>query len=46
MQITEDARAMTQAATVVRLPSGVVLEVPPTTSPHWAAALARALEEA
>lgn len=46
VQITEDARVVSEAAIVVRLPSGVVLEVPPGASPHWAAALARALEEA
>jgi transposase len=46
VQITEDARAVSEAVVVVRLPSGVVLEVPPTASPHWTAALARALEEA
>ena len=46
VQIAEDTQTMTEAVIVVRLPGGVVLEVPPTVSPHWAAALARAFEEA
>ena len=45
VQITEEARASMEAVIVVRLRSGIVLEVPAAAPPRWAAALARALEE-
>ena len=45
VQITDDARTAGEAVIVVRLMSGIVLEVPPAASPRWAAALVRALDE-
>jgi transposase-like protein len=45
VQITDGARVASEAVVVVRLMSGIVLEVPPAASPRWAAALVRALDE-